>query len=299
MDPLFNTELDKTLGALEIGIIVGVFLFGITTKQMLQYYSNHPDDRHFYKVLVGWVWILELVHCTLSVWTLYVFTVKDFGRATLILTPPTSLVVSGLVSSIITGSVQAYFSYRLRVLSQRWLVPCICWMLNGSRLVCFSASIIYQLATGTQPAVWRWPRTAAGIMSALGDLLVGLSLCYCMWKRRERNRQTRRRRSAIDWTFTTALQSDLITCIATAITLILYEKDTTWAWQGLTFVVCRLFSISFYSSLLARTALRDSVETTVDLTNRVNMSALESNHSSSQAGDSITEIASASPLTSK
>jgi hypothetical protein len=40
------------LGALEIGSVVGVFLFGVLFLQIFNYYNTFPDDRWVYKTLV-------------------------------------------------------------------------------------------------------------------------------------------------------------------------------------------------------------------------------------------------------
>ena len=44
--------LDNTLGALQIGSLVAVFLFGILTLQAHSYYTTFPEDKWPYKTLV-------------------------------------------------------------------------------------------------------------------------------------------------------------------------------------------------------------------------------------------------------
>jgi hypothetical protein len=44
--------IDSTLGALEIGVAISYFLFGIFTLQVFIYFKNHPDDPPVLKVLV-------------------------------------------------------------------------------------------------------------------------------------------------------------------------------------------------------------------------------------------------------
>jgi hypothetical protein len=45
----------STLGALEIGVIIGLFLFGIVTAQVSIYYQRFPEDPLHIKGLVS-VW---------------------------------------------------------------------------------------------------------------------------------------------------------------------------------------------------------------------------------------------------
>ncbi|KAJ7856030.1 hypothetical protein B0H13DRAFT_1547533, partial [Mycena leptocephala] len=44
--------LDGTLGAMEIGAILGTFLFGIETLQTFNYYRRFPDDSKLLKATV-------------------------------------------------------------------------------------------------------------------------------------------------------------------------------------------------------------------------------------------------------
>ena len=44
--------LTNTLGALEIGALLGVFLFGVVSLQTFYYYTLYPDDNWVKKTLV-------------------------------------------------------------------------------------------------------------------------------------------------------------------------------------------------------------------------------------------------------
>ena len=47
-----KATLDNTLGALQIGSLLAVFLFGIITVQAYSYYMTFRKDRWPYKTLV-------------------------------------------------------------------------------------------------------------------------------------------------------------------------------------------------------------------------------------------------------
>jgi len=51
MPPIVN--LNGTLGALEIGVLISLFLFGIVTVQTSVYYDRFPKDPWHVKFLVG------------------------------------------------------------------------------------------------------------------------------------------------------------------------------------------------------------------------------------------------------
>lgn len=45
-------DVDSTYGAILIGVLVAVFLFGIVTLQTHIYFSQFPDDRLVFRALV-------------------------------------------------------------------------------------------------------------------------------------------------------------------------------------------------------------------------------------------------------
>lgn len=50
-----GSQLDNTLGALEIGVLIATYLFGTLTLQCQIYYGRFPDDRKLFKALVSCV----------------------------------------------------------------------------------------------------------------------------------------------------------------------------------------------------------------------------------------------------
>lgn len=46
-------DLTDTIGVLQIGSLVGVFLFGIVTLQTYNYYRTYDTDKWFNKALVS------------------------------------------------------------------------------------------------------------------------------------------------------------------------------------------------------------------------------------------------------
>ena len=54
MVPLASVEVDlnDTIGAMQIGSLFGVFLFGIVSLQTFNYYSTYTDDGWANKVMV-------------------------------------------------------------------------------------------------------------------------------------------------------------------------------------------------------------------------------------------------------
>ena len=49
---IIEVDLNNTIGAIEIGSLFGVFLFGIVTLQTFNYYDNYKEDGWGNKTLV-------------------------------------------------------------------------------------------------------------------------------------------------------------------------------------------------------------------------------------------------------
>ncbi|KAJ7041970.1 hypothetical protein C8F04DRAFT_1230088 [Mycena alexandri] len=62
---------NSNLGALEIGALLSFSLFGVTTTQAHTYYSRFPNDSRNLKLLVAFVWSLEVAHGICIGQTLY------------------------------------------------------------------------------------------------------------------------------------------------------------------------------------------------------------------------------------
>ena len=48
-----TTTIDNSFGALLIGVVIAVFLFGIVTLQVHLYFSQFAEDRKVFKALVS------------------------------------------------------------------------------------------------------------------------------------------------------------------------------------------------------------------------------------------------------
>jgi hypothetical protein len=107
MPPTVN--LNDTLGALEIGVLISLFLFGIVTVQTSVYYDRFPKDPWHVKFLVAFVWVLELGHSLLISYLIYSTTITWYGQPQK-LVKFESLNATVIFGAIITLTVQVAIS---------------------------------------------------------------------------------------------------------------------------------------------------------------------------------------------
>ncbi|KAK0235462.1 hypothetical protein EDD85DRAFT_968438 [Armillaria nabsnona] len=74
-----HLDLSASQGGLLIGIFFSVFLFGISTVQTWFYFQHYPKDRKTLKIMVGILWILELIHAVLACHSIYWYLALNFA----------------------------------------------------------------------------------------------------------------------------------------------------------------------------------------------------------------------------
>ncbi|KAJ7200301.1 hypothetical protein GGX14DRAFT_400650 [Mycena pura] len=181
--------LDSTLGALEIGVILGTFFFGLLTLQAFHYFRKFTNDSIFLKTLVGIVWSLEFAHSLCAWHAVYEITVTFYGQKAFILNPPHSIVLLSLFSGVLTMVVETFFAFRIHSLSGRWLITVICCALNVVNLI-FTLVLIPVFWRGNGFPVLRekqnlWIVATGSCAVPVTNILIAISLCYYLWKSRQ------------------------------------------------------------------------------------------------------------------
>ncbi|KAJ7018610.1 hypothetical protein C8F04DRAFT_1404840 [Mycena alexandri] len=179
--PGVSFDLNTTFGALEIGILVALFLSGMVTVQVLSYCRRYWSDSWVLKCVVGICWVLDLGHSIAISHTLYTITVTQFGQVESLLTPPLSLDTSILLSGFIGPLEQGWFTYRLYRLTKSLPLPLFCISLALARFVgIIGLSTIalhgYPIPEYTERAGWLIE--AIVIISAALDTILVSALCY-------------------------------------------------------------------------------------------------------------------------
>ncbi|KAJ7090513.1 hypothetical protein C8R44DRAFT_818059 [Mycena epipterygia] len=272
LDPLnvlpMEASLDGTLGAFEIGIVAGTFLFGIATLQAFNYYGDSSQDSRAVKSLVALLWSLELGHTISSLHGIYSLTVTSYGQppVDIILKPPQSLPVTLLFSGGIVALVQVFFGNRIRVLSGRPHVFFLCIALAIIRLACdillMSDFWIYNAGFSVLQSKEHWVVIASCTVSPVGDIVVAVSMSYCLWQLRKS--EFNRTRSMADTLIIWTCETTLITSVAVMLQLILFLTRRDLAFMTLYFIQPKLFSNSMLAVLNGRSRFRVTGATTVD-----------------------------------
>lgn len=181
-----RVSLHSTSGALQIGISLSLFLFGIISVQTYHYYQNFPDDRRLFRYLVATMWFLELAHTTAISYELYQLTVSTPRGG--VLTFP-GLGSALIVGGVITTLVQCFFSLRLwRLFPQPFnYVGLTCAVISVFR--CIGSAFLGTQAVNTSVeafrANWTWLITLLLSAGAALDVAIALAMLYFLLYRRQ------------------------------------------------------------------------------------------------------------------
>ncbi|KAL5531059.1 hypothetical protein ACEPAG_3935 [Sanghuangporus baumii] len=233
--------VSTTLGAIQIGTYIASALFGLMTMQTYHYYCNYSNDRRFLKVLVGWIWSLELVH-----------TIIILGHATIKLTI--------IFDTIIAFTVQTFFAWRLRVMSKRWELPVFCWALTVLRTITSLIAVAKFIEIKEQSMFFKESKvlvTVVEIVSAINDVVIAAGLCYYLLRSRSGITGTDR---LVTRLIRYSIQSGILTSIISVIMLVCFlVMPDNWIWIAVHIVLAKPFSNSFLAMLNARSRLRSQL----------------------------------------
>ncbi|KAJ7828024.1 hypothetical protein B0H14DRAFT_3719587 [Mycena olivaceomarginata] len=175
-------SLDATFGALELGVLFSVFLFGVLTVQVYLYFVQYPKDPRGFKWMVAMVWILDLGHTIAICHCIYTITVTKYGQPTIIILPPKSLDISIFLSGFIGPLEQVDFVFLPWPQSDFTVpLPIFCATLSLLRFGGSTGLFAISLAGPTIQSYLireKWLIEAVVILGAAVDVILAVALCY-------------------------------------------------------------------------------------------------------------------------
>ncbi|KAK0430959.1 hypothetical protein EV421DRAFT_1912321 [Armillaria borealis] len=133
-------SLGLTFGAVYLGTMAAVILFGITNLQTVIYYKKFPGDWWVYRYSVASLWILDALHVALSTHALYHYLINLFGNFVAIYNIVWSLKISILINVLIVMDIQALYTARLWQLDDS-SYKVVLWFIVLSVAAAFSSGI--------------------------------------------------------------------------------------------------------------------------------------------------------------
>lgn len=251
--------VDDTVGAAFIGTVLSAILFGVTCLQVYIYFTDHgKEDRTSLKSLVAALWVIDAVHLALVTHLLYYYTIWNFGDYVALVKVVCSLEVQVGVADLLTIIVQLFFAWRIYILSNNTN-----WWLPGLVVICsigLAVGAIGFMVIGFQHDTFsnEWSSldwSVPGLVCELvGDILITVGTTYYLIRMRSAYKETNRLvYTLIMYTVNTCL----LTTVFTVVTLALNAtEERQLIYTPFFFVLARLYSFSFMSTLNMRSKIR-------------------------------------------
>ncbi|EPQ58623.1 hypothetical protein GLOTRDRAFT_127121 [Gloeophyllum trabeum ATCC 11539] len=142
--------IEKTYGAIFMGVVASAILFGVTNSQMFLYYKTYAADPLWQKIFVAFLWVMDACHLAFNIHAVYFYVIihylqPDFEVAW-------SFRLKPILDSIITVSVNTMYALRLWRLyrgGRKILVPVVVTTLLIASLGAAIAAIYYSFIIKT------------------------------------------------------------------------------------------------------------------------------------------------------
>ncbi|KAJ3560309.1 hypothetical protein NP233_g10921 [Leucocoprinus birnbaumii] len=256
--------LANTFGALEIGTMVAVCLFGIVTVQTEYYFREFREDRLWLKATVAFVWILEIGHTVGICMEVYRATILFNGRP-LEYNNFKAIGVATFLSGLITMIAQSFFSFRAwRLLPNPYrFIGLVCIVASVVRLG-FSTWLSEVAITAPSLAAYvtggRWLITMLLSMGTALDVVVAFSMMYFFLTKRKNALQTTTR--MVDRLVGFTIRTGFLTSLTAVGVLVAFRLTSdTYIWVGIYVCLAKMYSNAFLSALNGRHELRKTMGT--------------------------------------
>ncbi|PAV15820.1 hypothetical protein PNOK_0867800 [Pyrrhoderma noxium] len=188
-------SLDDTMGALFIGVLFSMALWGAGTVQIYYYYNEYQKDRLFLKLMVLAVWVFDTVHQGLIMKVCYNYLITHWGDANQLNVLDQSLILMVLFTALICLIVQSFFSLRIWRLSEKNILLTgfvYIWVIAQFviTIVYFSQAIYFDLFS--QLLEIKTLTRSINVISATADAVIAGVLVYLLRRSRTGYRRSER-----------------------------------------------------------------------------------------------------------
>ncbi|KAJ7631224.1 hypothetical protein FB45DRAFT_917874 [Roridomyces roridus] len=223
--PFPKINLNPTLGADFIGVVVSSIFYGITTLQTIIYFSTYDKDRRFLKALVGSLWILDSASLALFAAGVYQYSVTNFGNPIALEEIDWSIASEPMVTGVIGLIVHLFLAFRIRNLNQASIWTYVAFAVAVASLFPFAVSIVttWRVNTGgkflTALTELHWMAIAGDVSTSVIDIFIAITLTYQLYQGKTALKSTQK---AITTITIFVISSGFLTATINVATLISY-----------------------------------------------------------------------------
>ncbi|KAL5533590.1 hypothetical protein ACEPAG_50 [Sanghuangporus baumii] len=192
--PPIHIDLDDSLGAVLIGLIIAAILFGIINVQTLTYFQNSKSDPKYLKCMIILLWILIASTFAMMTHHNYYVLVTNFTNLSIVDKVTWSWITPILSSEISDFIIRLYYSRRIWILSDRnWFLTIgAVWSISIHSTVTLKkfnvlgflelCCIWFPLKSLHEISGFSWLMYMSFASGVVADLWTAISVCYSLRK---------------------------------------------------------------------------------------------------------------------
>ncbi|RDB25971.1 hypothetical protein Hypma_006515 [Hypsizygus marmoreus] len=255
-----QVDITQTFGAMFMGTLLTMAIYGITTLQTYFYYMYYPKDGPRLKLLVAVIWILDTLHTILMCHAMYHYLISGFGNPLALVQGTWSLFASIAINVIMAFVVQCFFTKRIYTLSPERIK----WWLSGPIGLSVFAHFFFGIETVVYFSIIKdFARLHEAnfisvlpfaIFAILSDLLIAGALCLLLASNRSEFEDTN---NIINSLIVYAINRCILTS-AVAITEVVVFVAVPHSFYSFAFdfIIGKLYANSLLATLNSRRSLR-------------------------------------------
>ncbi|KIM79360.1 hypothetical protein PILCRDRAFT_565401 [Piloderma croceum F 1598] len=184
-----TVTVGNTWGSIYLGVVFAAIFFGITSVQSYNYYLRYPQDWRVYKISVGALWILDIVHLALSTHIGYHYLIIDFGNLLAFTTVVWSQKAQITVHVLIIMIVQSLYALRVWKLGAGYNERLVPLVVTLSVLAVSVVGIILSVLAWRNKSFLTiyqisWAIDTSFAMSTASDIAIAVAMIYYLLKSR-------------------------------------------------------------------------------------------------------------------
>ncbi|KAL5480184.1 hypothetical protein ACEPAI_1454 [Sanghuangporus weigelae] len=271
--------LDSTLGALYIGIVLAMSLWGVASLQVFYYFTRYSNDDWRLKTLVGIVWALDGIHQGMITHAGYIYFITQYGNVAYLSHIEASLEYMILMSSFLV--------YRVWKLSHGNILLIVYLITTVIAAFCFITAYFGKSIEGSTFSNIRsreWLGRASESLVVVSDFSIAGSLIFYLHHSRTGFRKTE---TMVNRLIILTINTGLSTSIVATLTLIFISiYPHKYIYVACFVNITKLYVNSLLATLNCRKTATDAVLGQTDNSQSMNLSALRSsNHPVGRDGE--------------
>ncbi|KAF9262547.1 hypothetical protein L218DRAFT_1000434 [Marasmius fiardii PR-910] len=209
-------------GPILIGLLFDAILLGAFAIQALAYFYRFRRDRSWFKLLIAYLLIMEIINTAFDFATAYESLIQNFGTPVDLRQAPTYLLADPITTTLVSTPVQLFMAWRVKVISRTILTPMFIVVLSA---ISFAGSVwlSHQIHTDAM----RSARTEAAsatwlVASSITDVTISVAIVYFIVVQRRTMTRGKQFSLYLSRIMRFAVESGILTSVSMMLALIVF-----------------------------------------------------------------------------